>query len=211
MKGRRFARSTQAQAPATDWQGLDRTIGQLPRSRRRRPTARRAFWSRSKVAGIGVTALVIVAVAYLAYLAGMSVLRSDLNRVNAELNQRVQAQSTELARLQAKSSDLEAKLGVATTDLGIVRSKLQLQRATLRAYQARVHLASGSQSEALKDLNEASLALDAAGAIASSDVKNQISGALQLVREADSVIRTEGSAVPTLERLSDQLTTLTAD
>ena len=211
MKTRRFARSPQPHAPTADWQGLDRPAAHLPRSRRHQIAARRPSWTRPKIAGVTLTALVIVAVAYLAYLAGMSVLRSDLNRVNAELNQRVQAQSAELAGLQAKSADLEAKLGAATTDLGIVRSKLQLQRASLRTYQARLHLAGGDQSEALKDLNDASLALDAAGAIASSDAKNQIGDALQLVREAEGAIRTEGSPTPALERLSDRLATLTAD
>lgn len=106
----------------------------------------------------------------------------------------------------------EAKLTAAVTDLGIVRSKLQLQRAASRSYQARTHLAAGDRDQALKDLNDASLALGAAGSIASAEVKAQISSALTLVQEAEQAIRAQsGEPDRLLERLSDQLSTLTAD
>lgn len=183
----------------------------LPRARRRPDAARRETWTRPKLIGIALTGIAIVIVAYLAYLAGLNYFRSDLNRVNSELNQRVQAQSVEISRLQSKSADLDAKLAAATTDLGIVRSKLQLQRATLRAYQARTHLMSGDETQALKDLNEAGLALDAAGAIASADAKSQMTASQQSVLTAESAIRTRTDAIPALERLGDQLALLTAE
>lgn len=210
VRARRFAR-TQPGREAAEASGGAAPIAVLPRARRQRGAVRRVTWTGPKVTGVALTALVIVAVAYSAYFGGINVLRSDLDRVNTDVNQRVQAQSDDLARLQAKSSDLEAKLAAATTDLGIVRSKLQLQRASLRISQARIHLGAADQTQALKDLNDASLALDAAGALASSDVKNQIGAALQLVKDADTAVRARQDASALLERLTDRLAVLTAD
>jgi hypothetical protein len=186
-------------------------VAALPRARRPRDTAGRDLWSRERLIAIALTGIAIVAVAYLAYLAGLNYLRSDLNRVNADMNQRVQAQSVEISRLQSRSADLEAKLAAATTDLGIVRTKIQLQRATLRAYQARAHLAGGDEAQALKALNDTGLALDAAGAIASSDTKSQIGSAQQAVLAADRAIRGRQGGVAALETLGDQLALLTSE
>jgi hypothetical protein len=209
VKARRSVRPPQPREFAATVEALPAAV--VSRARRRPVPATRETWTRPKLIGIALTGIAIVVVAYLAYLAGLNNFRSDLNRVNSDVNQRVQAQSVEITRLQSKSADLEAKLAAATTDLGIVRTKIQLQRATLRAYQARAHLASGDESQALKDLNDANQALDAAGAIASSDTKSQITAAQQSLLAADGAIRGRSGAVPAMEKLGDQLALLTAE
>lgn len=211
MKARRLARTLPSREIAAPTVAEALPVAALPRARRQRIPVRRETWTRPKLIGIALTGIAIVVVAYLAYLAGLNNFRSDLNRVNSDVNQRVQAQSVEISRLQSKSADLEAKLAAATTDLGIVRTKIQLQRATLRTYQARAHLAGGDETQALKALNDANQALDAAGAIASSDTKTQIGAAQQSVRATDAAIRGRGGAMAALEKLGDQLALLTAE
>lgn len=187
-------------------------IAPAPRPHRKIRATRRGLWTPRRVIALALAIGALVIGIYLVYLVTVAVLRSDLDRANTGLSERVQAQSVELSRLQAKSADLEAKLAAAITDLGIVRSKLQLQRAASRSYQARTHLAAGDRDQALKDLNDASLALGAAGAIASAESKTQISSALTLVEEAEQAIRAQsGESDRMLERLGDQLSTLTAD
>lgn len=209
MRARRIARASQAQeivADPTEARGI--TVLDHPS---RSPSNPRLNWPVRRILLLVTIVVAGLAAVYLLYLVTVAVLRSDFYRANADVNQRVQAQSVELARLQSKSADLEAKLAAAMTDLGIVRSKLQLQRATLRAYQARTHLAQGDSGQALKDLNDVGQALDAARAIASPDVKAQIGTASDLVRAAEVEIRGRNHAAPALDRLHDQLAVLSAD
>lgn len=210
MKTRRIGRTPQRSDPSLEALSESRPVTVLSRVRRHRAGSA-GFKRLLRPVAVTVLALVgLFAVVYLIYFATIAVLRSDLNRANADVNQRVQAQSLELTRLQTRSADLEAKLAAAMTDLGIVRSNLQVHRAALRTHQARSNLAGGDATQALKDLNDASLALGAAGAIASPDVKLQIAAALQLTRDAESAIRDQNNADLALSRLGDQLARLTA-